>query len=50
MKEGDAVSEENIRIIRPGDGLDPFEFDTVIGAKVKKDVAAGTPFTFDLIL
>lgn len=50
IKKGEVLTEENIRIIRPGDGLDPYEFDNILGATTKRDVYAGTPFTFDLVL
>lgn len=49
MKEGDIFTEENIRIIRPGLGLEPKYFDTMIGKKITKSAKRGTALSFDLI-
>jgi len=46
---GDILDENSVRIIRPGDGLKPKYYKTVIGKKAKKDIKAGTPLTWDLI-
>jgi len=47
IKAGENFTEENIRIIRPGDGLEPKYFDTILGKIAKKDMHRGTPFTWD---
>ena len=49
MKAGDIFSEENVRSIRPGFGLPPKYYDTLLGKQVKKDVKKGTPVCWDLI-
>lgn len=49
MKAGDIFSEKNLRSIRPGFGLPPKYFDTLLGKPVKKDVKKGTPIRWDLI-
>ncbi len=49
MKAGEKLDESNIRIIRPGLGLEPKYFETVIGKKLMKDASKGTPLTWDLI-
>ncbi|MCE7995974.1 MAG: pseudaminic acid synthase [Roseivirga sp.] len=49
MKAGEVLTEENTRIIRPGLGLAPKYFDTVLGKRVNRDVKRGTALTFDLI-
>lgn len=49
MKKGEQLTEENLRIIRPGFGLAPKYYDLLLGKKVVKDVEKGTPMTFDLI-
>jgi pseudaminic acid synthase len=49
MKAGDIFSEENIRSIRPGFGLSPKYYGTLLGKPVRKDVKAGTPVRWDLI-
>jgi N-acetylneuraminate synthase len=42
MKEGDVLTKENVRAIRPGLGLSPKELNRVLGKKVKHDVKRGT--------
>jgi N-acetylneuraminate synthase len=49
LKAGDFLTKENIRLIRPGYGLPPEYFDIVLGKKISKDSAKGTPLTWDLI-
>ena len=49
LKAGDIITEDNIRIIRPGFGLPPKYFDLLLGKIVKKNIKRGTAFTFDLI-
>jgi pseudaminic acid synthase len=49
IKEGEVLNEENIKVIRPGDGLHPRYYDLVIGKKAKSDIKFGTPLNFNLI-
>ena len=49
VKTGEAFSAKNVRSIRPGCGLHPRHFDDVIGRRAARDVARGTPFTWELI-
>lgn len=46
---GEKFSEENIRIIRPGDGLPPKFFESILGKKASADIKRGTPLNFNLI-
>ncbi|RYD83626.1 MAG: pseudaminic acid synthase [Sphingobacteriales bacterium] len=48
IKAGETFTEKNIRVIRPGDGLHPRYFESLLGKKAKLDIEAGTPLTFDL--
>ena len=50
LKEGDTLSPENIRIIRPGYGLEPKYYDIVIGHRVNRDVKRGTPLRWEYLL
>ncbi|MDF2814433.1 MAG: hypothetical protein K0Q81_633, partial [Paenibacillus sp.] len=50
MKSGDVFTPKNLRAIRPGFGLPPKHFDQLIGKSVKKDIAKGTPVTWDLFI
>jgi pseudaminic acid synthase len=45
MKAGEEFTKENIRVIRPGDGLPPKYFVTVLGKTAKADLKRGTPLT-----
>jgi pseudaminic acid synthase len=45
---GDILTEENIKIIRPGLGISPKYFEQMLGRTIKKDVKRGTALTFDL--
>lgn len=47
MKAGQAISELDIRRIRPGYGLAPKHFDEVIGLTVKADVQRGTALQWE---
>lgn len=49
IKKGEVITEDHIKIIRPGYGEKPKYFDDVLGMKAKEDIAYGTPFTFDLV-
>lgn len=47
--EGDVVTAENVRSIRPSGGLPPVELSTVLGRRFRASAARGTPLTWDLI-
>lgn len=49
IKEGDVLTELNVRAIRPGFGLAPQHLKEVLGTKVKVDVERGTPLTWDML-
>lgn len=44
IKEGEVITEENVRSIRPGYGLHPKHYMAVLGEKVVKSLEKGTPF------
>lgn len=46
---GEELTEENIKIIRPGYGLKPKHWDKVLGKKAVNKIEKGTPLSFDLI-
>jgi N-acetylneuraminate synthase len=50
IKEGDLFTEDNTKIIRPGDGLDTSFYELIIGKKSKFNIKRGTPLSSDLIL
>ncbi|MBT2625099.1 pseudaminic acid synthase [Bacillus sp. ISL-32] len=49
IKAGDLFSKENIKVVRPGYGLEPKYFDLIIGRTAKKHISAGTPLEWDSI-
>ncbi|MBU6462890.1 MAG: pseudaminic acid synthase [Proteobacteria bacterium] len=49
MVAGDVLTENNLRIIRPGLGLSPKYFDHLIGKRVGRAVRRGTPMNWDLL-
>lgn len=49
MKRGKKFTEDNIRSIRPGAGLEPKYYDKVIGKKAKADIKRATPLSWELI-
>ena len=49
MHKGETFTERNLRRIRPGYGLAPKHWDAVLGRKVTRDVAKGTPLSWDLV-
>ncbi len=50
IKEGEVLSKDNIRSIRPGDGLAPKFLKEILGKKAKQDIAYGTPLSWDLLI
>lgn len=49
IRRGERFTEENIRVIRPGYGLKPKYFKSVLGKQAACDLAYGTPLTPDCI-
>ena len=49
IKKGEKLTEENIKVIRPGYGLKPKYYAQVLGQTALKDIARGTPLQFALI-
>ena len=43
LKQGESLTMEHVRIIRPACGLDPFALELLLGKKAKSDLHAGTP-------
>ncbi|BDS14367.1 pseudaminic acid synthase [Aureispira anguillae] len=50
IKAGEAFSMDNLKVIRPGFGLEPKYLDLVLKHKAPKDLKAGTPLTWDDLL
>ncbi|WP_337042015.1 pseudaminic acid synthase [Emticicia sp. 17c] len=43
IKAGDVFSETNLRVIRPGDGMHPKYYETLLGKQAHSDFKKGTP-------
>jgi pseudaminic acid synthase len=49
LKKGDLFTSENVRSIRPADGLHPRHLSEVIGRHAAVDIERGTPVTWELV-
>ena len=47
IQKGDVFTEENIRSIRPGDGISPKYISEILGKKSKISIKKGTPIKFE---
>lgn len=47
IQPGEPFTTENIRVIRPGYGLEPKFFDLVLGRQASKNLKRGQPLTWD---
>ncbi len=50
IKVGEKLTAENIRVIRPGNGLQPKYYEIVLGKTTKYDLKTGTALTWDFLL
>ena len=48
-KAGEPLTRKNLRSVRPGFGLPPKHLDALLGRRLKRDTARGTPMSFDLL-
>jgi pseudaminic acid synthase len=46
---GEALTQENVRAIRPGLGMAPKHLDTIVGMVVHQSIRRGTPLTWDVL-
>jgi len=49
IKRGEPLTSENVRSIRPADGLAPKHLDAVLGRRAARDIPRGTPLAWDLL-
>lgn len=49
MQAGDVFTPENLRRIRPGRGLAPKYYDSILGRRIARDATKGTPLSWDLL-
>ena len=49
MKQGEVLNKKNLRIVRPGLGLPPKNYEILLGRKVNQDVKKGTPVCWEMV-
>ena len=49
VKKGELFTKQNVRSIRPSDGLHPRHFNEVLGKRAASDVERGTPLSWTLV-
>jgi pseudaminic acid synthase len=49
MKAGDVLTQENLKVIRPGFGLAPKHYSLVLGKQIKQNAPKGTPLDWSLL-
>ena len=49
IKKGETITEENVRSIRPGNGMHTKHYEEVLGKKASQDIEKGTPLSWELI-
>ncbi len=49
IKEGEEFTPENIRVIRPGEGLSPKYHEILLGKRASCDIKRGTPMSWEYI-
>lgn len=50
IKKGDVITEDNVTTKHPGGGISPLEYDSIIGAIVKRDLLKDTILRYDDIV
>ena len=48
IKAGETFTEDNIRVIRPGYGLEPKYYERMLGMKATGDIERGTPISLGM--
>lgn len=49
IAEGEVLTQENVRVIRPGHGLAPKHLKTVLGRPARRAIARGEPIGWDVV-
>lgn len=49
MQAGDKFTKKNLRIIRPGCGLEPKYYDNLLGKEITKDACRGLPLSWEYV-
>lgn len=49
VRKGELITPENVRSIRPSNGLHPRHYDEIMGKAARTDIKFGTPLSWDLL-
>jgi pseudaminic acid synthase len=49
IAEGEMFTEKNIRVIRPGNGLEPKYYESILGKTAQADISEGTPLKWSSV-
>lgn len=49
VARGESFTSDNLRVVRPGNGLHPRYYSNVLGRVARVDVEAGTPLSWELV-
>ena len=49
IKKGERISSENVRIIRPGYGMEPRYYEQILGQVALRDITRGTPMQLSMV-
>lgn len=49
ISAGELLTKNNLRVIRPGDGLQPKYYEKILGKLASKEIKAGTPITWEIL-
>lgn len=49
IQPGEVFTKENLRVVRPGDGLPPRYYDQLLGKPARQHLPAGTPLTWEAL-
>ncbi len=49
VEEGEFFTEENVRSIRPGDGIAPKHLETLLEGRIAEYIPRGTPLTWSIV-
>ena len=49
LQAGDTLTPENLRIIRPGHGVPPRDYDLLLGMRVNRELKMGTAMRWEYV-
>ncbi len=49
VQKGDVLTKDNLKVVRPGFGLPPKYYNVLLGKRVNRNLAKGTPVSWDVL-